>query len=84
MDGQNGNPTQPSQEKVLADFVSLLTSGDKSKEGVIQQKLEEIMKTGGMTHEAMFKVRHGIEIYLCCAPMHATRNFKQFKRNKRA
>ncbi|KAF7338011.1 Transcription initiation factor TFIID subunit 12 [Mycena venus] len=67
MEGQNGNanptpnPTQQSQEKVLADFVSLITSGDKSKEGVIQQKLEEIMKSGGMTHEAMFKKLQAIQ-----------------------
>ncbi|KAJ7217224.1 transcription initiation factor TFIID subunit A-domain-containing protein [Mycena pura] len=56
MDGQAQPPsgTQNSQE-LLAEFISLISSGDKAKEGLLQQKLEEIIKTGGMTHEAMFK-----------------------------
>ncbi|KAJ6502165.1 transcription initiation factor TFIID subunit A-domain-containing protein [Mycena sanguinolenta] len=61
MEGQNGNGNSQNQEKILQDFVAMITSGDKSKEGVIQQKLEEIMKTGGMTHEAMFKKLQAIQ-----------------------
>ncbi|KAJ7856228.1 hypothetical protein B0H14DRAFT_720029 [Mycena olivaceomarginata] len=51
-----------SHEKVLADFVSLIVSGNKSTERILQQKLEEIMKTGGMTHEAMFKKLQAIQV----------------------
>ncbi|KAJ7827525.1 transcription initiation factor TFIID subunit A-domain-containing protein [Mycena olivaceomarginata] len=52
---------QTNQEKVLADFVALIASNDQSKQAAIQQKLEEIMKSGGMTHEAMFKKLQAIQ-----------------------
>ncbi|KAJ7723972.1 transcription initiation factor TFIID subunit A-domain-containing protein [Mycena maculata] len=58
---QNQNQTQNSQE-LLAEFITIISSGDKAKEGVLQQKLEQIMKTGGMTHEEMFKKLQSIQI----------------------
>jgi hypothetical protein len=73
---------QTNQEKVLADFVALIASNDQSKQAAIQQKLEEIMKSGGMTHEAMFKVRLVKYSRVCPNPSH--RNCKQSKQSKSA
>ncbi|KAJ7649833.1 hypothetical protein FB45DRAFT_1049994 [Roridomyces roridus] len=57
----NAQNTQNVQE-MLAEFVTLMSTGDKTKEGVLVQKLEEIMKTGGVTHAAMYKKLQSIQI----------------------
>ncbi|KAJ7632923.1 transcription initiation factor TFIID subunit A-domain-containing protein [Roridomyces roridus] len=58
MDAQNAQNGQ----EVLAEFVTLMSAGDKTKEGVLAQKLEEIMKTGGLNHAAMYKKLQSIQI----------------------
>ncbi|KAJ7703260.1 transcription initiation factor TFIID subunit A-domain-containing protein [Mycena rosella] len=50
MDGQ----ATRSQE-LLAEIISLMSSGDKTKEVQFQQKLQEIIKTGGMTQAELLK-----------------------------
>lgn len=52
---------QNSQE-LLAEFITLMSSGDKAKEGALSQKLEEIMKQGGMTHAEMYKKLQTIQM----------------------
>ncbi|KAJ7079907.1 hypothetical protein C8R44DRAFT_824576 [Mycena epipterygia] len=48
--------------ELLAEFISLMSSGDKSKEHELERKLGDIMKISGMTHAEMYKKLQAIQV----------------------
>ncbi|KAJ7086006.1 transcription initiation factor TFIID subunit A-domain-containing protein [Mycena belliarum] len=54
-------PPQKTSQELLAEFSALMSSGDKSKGDLVQRKLEEIMRSSGMSQADMVKKLQAIK-----------------------